>query len=76
MLFKCMFCFSDCIYLFWFQALIVQLGPKECLLGTGDSAIENGKLKQVLDRSGLLVTERKKSNKITMKKIKKNKNKY
>ncbi|CAG2197296.1 MSH2 [Mytilus edulis] len=43
------------------EALIVQLGPKECLLGTGDSAIENGKLKQVLDRSGLLVTERKKS---------------
>ena len=43
------------------QALIVQLGPKECLLGQGDSAADAGKLKQVLDRSGLLLTERKRS---------------
>ena len=39
----------------------MQLGPKECLLGQGDSAADAGKLKQVLDRSGLLVTERKRS---------------
>lgn len=45
---------------FW-QALVVQLGPKECVVATGDLGGDSGKLKQVLDRSGLMVTERKKS---------------
>ncbi|XP_033740541.1 DNA mismatch repair protein Msh2-like [Pecten maximus] len=43
------------------EALIVQLGPKECLIMSGEIGADAGKLKQVLDRSGLLVTERKKS---------------
>lgn len=43
------------------EALIVQLGPKECILATGDTAADAGKLKQVLDRSSVLVTERKRS---------------
>ncbi|KAL5010021.1 hypothetical protein ScPMuIL_012326 [Solemya velum] len=43
------------------EALIVQLGPKECLVSSGELTSDVGKLKQVLDRSSLLVTERKKS---------------
>ncbi|CAG5124986.1 unnamed protein product [Candidula unifasciata] len=39
------------------EALLVQLGPRECLLPSG----ETSRLRQVLQRSGLLVTERKRS---------------
>ncbi|KAK4320785.1 hypothetical protein Pmani_008361 [Petrolisthes manimaculis] len=42
-------------------ALLVQLGPRECLLPTGDLGPDTAKLKQVLSRSSLLVTERKRS---------------
>ncbi|KAK3870845.1 hypothetical protein Pcinc_023957, partial [Petrolisthes cinctipes] len=42
-------------------ALLVQLGPRECLLPTGDLGPDAAKLKQVLSRSSLLVTERKRS---------------
>lgn len=45
----------------FFQALIVQLAPKECIIGAGDTGTDTGKLKQVLDRSNLLVSERKRS---------------
>ena len=38
---------------------MVQLSPKECLVGT-DSSPEATKMKQVIERSGVLVTERKK----------------
>ncbi|KAK3090565.1 hypothetical protein FSP39_012731 [Pinctada imbricata] len=47
------------------EALIVQLGPKECVVPTGESLADGGKLKQVLDRCGLLVSERKKSEFVT-----------
>ncbi|ESO85742.1 hypothetical protein LOTGIDRAFT_195636 [Lottia gigantea] len=43
------------------EALLVQLGPKECVIGTGELNTESGKFKQVLDRSNILITERKKS---------------
>ncbi|KAJ8314931.1 hypothetical protein KUTeg_007081 [Tegillarca granosa] len=39
------------------EALIVQMGPKECILPLGETGADAGKLKQVLDRSSLLVTE-------------------
>ncbi|XP_033113304.1 DNA mismatch repair protein Msh2-like [Anneissia japonica] len=45
------------------EALLVQLSPKECLLESvgGDSSPEANKLKQILMRSNILVTERKRS---------------
>ncbi|CAH1799861.1 unnamed protein product [Owenia fusiformis] len=43
------------------EGLIVQLGPKECLVPTGEATPEMVKLNHVLNRSGVLVTERKKS---------------
>ncbi|XP_062614834.1 DNA mismatch repair protein Msh2-like [Saccostrea cucullata] len=39
------------------EALIIQLGAKECVVGAGD--LQTGKLRQVLERSNILVTERK-----------------
>ncbi|XP_074662537.1 DNA mismatch repair protein Msh2-like [Tubulanus polymorphus] len=42
------------------EALIVQLGPKECLVHCGDNSADMQKVKDVLNRSGLLITERKK----------------
>jgi len=47
------------LLLFCLKALIVQLTPKECLLPSGDNSTEFSRLKEVLERSGLLVTERK-----------------
>lgn len=43
------------------EALIVQLGPKECLIPQGDGSPEQAALKKVLDRSNILVTGRKKA---------------
>ncbi|XP_056014068.1 DNA mismatch repair protein Msh2-like isoform X2 [Ostrea edulis] len=40
------------------EALIIQMGAKECVVGA--SEIQSGKLKQVLERSNVLITERKK----------------
>jgi DNA mismatch repair protein MSH2 len=44
------------------EALVIQLGPKECLLpyAPGQTS-ESNKLKQVVERNGLLVSEKKKS---------------
>ncbi|ROT64986.1 hypothetical protein C7M84_017040 [Penaeus vannamei] len=43
------------------EALVVQLSPRECLIPSGDLGPDGAKLKQVLSRSQLLVTERKRT---------------
>lgn len=44
------------------EALIVQLGPRECLIPSGDAtSADNIKLKQIVERGGLLITERKRA---------------
>jgi len=43
------------------EALLMQIGPKECLVSNQDLLADGGRLKQVLERSTILVTERKKA---------------
>ena len=43
-----------------FQALLVQLGPKECLLPQHDSTADAAKVREVIQRSNILISERKK----------------
>ncbi|KAL7646721.1 UNVERIFIED_CONTAM: hypothetical protein RMT77_001974 [Armadillidium vulgare] len=43
------------------EALIVQLGARECIIPSGDSGPDGVKLRQVLSRNKLLITERKRS---------------
>ena len=38
----------------------MQIGPKECLVQTSDLNIDGGKLKMVLQKSNVLITEKKK----------------
>ena len=47
-------CFDD-------QSCVVQLGPKECLLMSGDCHGDAGRLRQMLSQCGILITDRKKS---------------
>ena len=42
------------------QALLVQLGPKECLLPQHDTSADAAKMQEVIQRSNILITERKK----------------
>ncbi|CAL4080919.1 unnamed protein product, partial [Meganyctiphanes norvegica] len=43
------------------EALLVQLGPQECIIVSGDQSPDGLKLQQVLGRNHLLVTERKRA---------------
>eukprot|EP00794_Sanderia_malayensis_P000362 gene362-995_t len=43
------------------EALLVQIGPKECLICCQDCAADLPKVKQVLERSNVLITERKRA---------------
>jgi hypothetical protein len=46
-------------FLFISKTILVQLGPKECLLPTFTSTEDNYlQLKKVIEKSGVLVTER------------------
>lgn len=53
----CVYVGNDEIY---FQALLVQLGPKECLLQQHDTSADAAKIQEVIQRSNILISERKK----------------
>ena len=48
-------------WLFIIQSLLVQLAPKECILIHNDQHPDAAKLRSVIGRSNILVTDRKRS---------------
>ncbi|XP_018530855.1 DNA mismatch repair protein Msh2 [Lates calcarifer] len=43
------------------ESLLVQLGPKECLLAQGEGIADGSKLREVVERGGMLVSDRKRA---------------
>uniref|UniRef100_A0A8C5HRN0 DNA mismatch repair protein n=1 Tax=Gouania willdenowi TaxID=441366 RepID=A0A8C5HRN0_GOUWI len=43
------------------ESLLVQIGPKECLLVQGENSAEGTKLREVVQRGGMLLSERKRA---------------
>jgi len=43
------------------EAILMQVGPKECLIKAQDADAEGGKLRSILERSNILITERSKA---------------
>ena len=51
---------QNSLFIVFCQALLVQLGPKECLLPQHDTSPDSTKVLEVIQRSNALVTDRKK----------------